>query len=255
MRTADGKAMKQRRATTLLPHSENSLAMSTALITGASRGIGREVARTLAAEGWRVLSGVRDPNSAPPDTQAEIIEMGDAESIAALANRLGARNQRLDALVNNAAIYDGPARQVWEVNVLGPLLLTRELEPLLVRNARVVMVTSGLGRLSAQPASLVKRLSGPNLSLDEFERLADEAPGGYGASKAALNAMARLFAKELKPRGILVNAISPGWVRTDMGGRNAPRTVQQGAASVLWGVRLPPDGPTGGVFEDGKAIE
>jgi NAD(P)-dependent dehydrogenase (short-subunit alcohol dehydrogenase family) len=255
MRTADGKAMNQRRATTLLPHSENSFAMSTALITGASRGIGREVARTLAAEGWRVLSGVRNPTSAPPGTQTEIIEMGDAESIAALARRFRAREERLDALVNNAAIYNGPARQVWEVNVLGPLLLTRALEPLLARNARVVMVTSGLGRLSAQPASLVKRLSDPNLSLDEFERLADEAPGGYGASKAALNAMARLFAKELKPRGILVNAISPGWVRTDMGGRNAPRTVKQGAASVLWGVRLPPGGPSGGVFEDGKAIE
>jgi NAD(P)-dependent dehydrogenase (short-subunit alcohol dehydrogenase family) len=85
--------------------------------------------------------------------------------------------------------------------------------------------------------------------------LAKEAPGGYGASKAALNAMARLFAKELSPRGILVNAVSPGWARTDMGGKSAPRSLEQGAASVLWGVRLPPDGPTGGVFEDGRAME
>jgi NAD(P)-dependent dehydrogenase (short-subunit alcohol dehydrogenase family) len=84
--------------------------------------------------------------------------------------------------------------------------------------------------------------------------MAEEAPGGYGASKATLNAMARLFAKELKPRDILVNAISPGWARTDMGGRNAPRSVEQGAASVLWGVHLSPGGPTGGIFEDGKAI-
>lgn len=66
--------------------------------------------------------------------------------------------------------------------------------------------------------------------------------------------MARLFAAELKPRGILVNAVSPGWVRTDMGGRGAPRSVQQGAASVLWAVRLPADGPTGGMFEDGRAM-
>jgi len=115
-------------------------------------------------------------------------------------------------------------------------------------------VTSGLGRLSAQAASLVKRLSVPQLSLADLESLAKEAPGGYGASKAALTVMARLFAIELKPQGILVNAISPGWVRTDMGGPGAPRSVEQGAASVLWGVRLPPDGPTGGVFEDGKAI-
>jgi NAD(P)-dependent dehydrogenase (short-subunit alcohol dehydrogenase family) len=227
----------------------------TSLITGASRGIGREVARTLASEGWHVLSGVRDPKSAPPGTQAEAVDMGDPESIEALAKRLRARNQRLDALVNNAGVYEGSARRIWDVNVLGPLLLTAALKPLLARNARVVMVTSGLGKLSAQPVRLVERLSSPDLSLAELERLAKEAPGGYGASKAALTAMARLFANELRPRGILVTAISPGWVRTDMGGRSAPRSVEQGAASLLWGVRLPADGPTGGVFEDGKAIE
>ncbi len=224
----------------------------TVLITGASRGIGREVAQTLMSEGWHVVSGVRDPKSAPPGTQAEVVDMGDSESINALAKRLRTRDQRLDAIINNAAVYRGTARQIWDVNVLGPLLLTRALEPLLARNARVVMVTSGLGQLSAQPASLVKRLSNPKLSLSELDRLVKEAPGGYGASKAALNAMARLFAKELKPLGVLVNAISPGWVRTDMGGPGAPRSVEQGAASILWGVRLPSDGPTGGVFEVGK---
>ena len=78
---------------------------SMALITGASRGIGREVARTLASEGWHVLSGVRDPKSAPPGTQAEVVDMGDSESVEALARRLRARNQRLDALVNNAGVY------------------------------------------------------------------------------------------------------------------------------------------------------
>jgi NAD(P)-dependent dehydrogenase (short-subunit alcohol dehydrogenase family) len=228
---------------------------STALITGASRGIGREVARTLASDGWRVLSGVRDPTSAPPGTQPEVVDVADPESIEALAVRLRARNRRLDALVNNAGVYRRPARRIWDVNVLGPLRLTRALEPLLARNARVVMVTSGLGQLSAQPASLVKRLSNPELSLAELERVAAEAPGGYGASKAALTAMARLFAEELRPRGILVNAIDPGWVLTDMGGPSAPRSVEQGAASVLWGVRLPPGGPTGGVFEDGRAID
>ena len=174
---------------------------STALITGASRGIGREVARTLVSESWHVVSGVRDPKSAPPGTQAEVVDMADSESVEALAKRLRARNKRLDALVNNAGVYQGPARYIWDVNVLGPLLLTRALEPLLARNARVVMVTSSLGQLSVQPASLVKRLSNPKLSLTELEGLAKEAPGGYGASKAALTAMARLFAKELRPRG------------------------------------------------------
>ena len=95
----------------------------------------------------------------------------------------------------------------------------------------------------------------PKLSFSDLERLAEEGPGGYGESKAALNALTRLFARELEPHGILVNAISPGWCRTDMGGSGAPRSVQQGAASVLWGVKLPPGGPTGGVFQDGKAVE
>jgi len=228
--------------------------MSTALITGASRGIGREVARVLASEGWHVLSGVRNPKAAPPQTHAEIVDMADPQSIEALSERLRARSERLDALVNNAAVYSGRAPQIWAVNLLGPLRLTRALLPLLARNARVVMVTSGLGRLSAQPAGLVRRLSDPKLSLGDLERLAEEAPGGYGESKAALNALARIFAHDLEPQGILVNAISPGWCRTDMGGRSAPRSIEQGAASVLWGVRLQPGGPTGGVFQDGKAM-
>ena len=229
--------------------------MGTALITGASRGIGREVALALAAEGWRVLSGVRNPKSAPPGTQAEIVDMADPQSIAALSERLRAKNKRLDALVNNAGVNSGSAQQIWAVNLLGPLRLTRALLPLLAPAARVVMVSSGLGQRSAQPASLVKRLSNPKLSFSDVEQLAEEAPGGYGQSKAALNALTRLFAKELEPQGILVNAISPGWCRTDMGGSGAPRSVRQGAASVLWGVRLPPDGPTGGVFQDGHATE
>ena len=119
-----------------------SASTGTALITGAGRGIGREVARTLASEGWRVLSGVRDPKSPPPATQAEVVDVADPESIEALAERLRARNQRLDALVNNAGVYRGPARRIWDVNVLGPLRLTRALKALLARNARVVMVTS-----------------------------------------------------------------------------------------------------------------
>jgi NAD(P)-dependent dehydrogenase (short-subunit alcohol dehydrogenase family) len=197
---------------------------------------------------------VRAAKTAPPGTRAEVVDMADAGSIDTLAARLRAGNDRLDALVNNAAVHDGPARRLWAINVLGPLRLTRALAPLLAPHARVVMVTSGLGQLSAQPRGLVARLCDPTLSLAGIEQLAEEAGGGYGETKAVLNAMTRLFARELEPRGILVNAVSPGWVRTDMGGRSAPRSVEQGAASILWGVRLAPDGPTGGTFQDGRAI-
>ncbi|HET8714033.1 MAG TPA: SDR family NAD(P)-dependent oxidoreductase [Gemmatimonadales bacterium] len=214
------------------------MAAKTALITGASRGIGREVARTLASEGWHVIAAVRDPSSAPPETEAEIVDMADPASIDALAQRLREKNRQIDALVNNAGIYKGPSPDIWAVNVLGPLRLTRALEPLLAPNGSVVMVTSGLGALSAQPRSLAERLSDPKLTLDDIERLATEAPNGYDGSKAALNAMARLFAARLEPRGITVSAIDPGWVRTEMGGRNAPLSVAQGAARVLRGVRL-----------------
>jgi NAD(P)-dependent dehydrogenase (short-subunit alcohol dehydrogenase family) len=144
---------------------------------------------------------------------------------------------------------------VWDVNVRGPLLLTRALLPLLQKGARVVMVTSGLGQLRSQDPRVVARLQDPALTLDDLAQMAKDAPDGYGASKAALNAMARLFARELSPRGIIVNAVSPGWAATEMGGPGAPRTVQQGAESVLWGTRLGAEGPTGGAFEDGEPLE
>lgn len=228
---------------------------STVLITGASRGIGREVARILAAEGWHVIAAVRDPERAPPGTQAEPLDVADPVSIAQLAERLHADRVRLDALINNAGLYRGHARLVWAVNLLGPLRLTRALESLLAPHARVVMVTSGLGMLAKQPSRLARRLTDPNLTLADLEQLALKAPNGYGGSKAALNALSRLYAAALRPRGILVNAVSPGWVRTDMGGAHAPRSLEQGAASVLWGVHLPPGGPSGGNYEDGLPLE
>jgi len=228
--------------------------MATALITGAGRGIGLEVARELAGEGYDVLLGVRDPRRAPalPRGTVEQLDVSSPEAIAALAKRLAGRGQRLDVLVNNAGVYRSPPRETWEVNVRGPLLLTRALAPLLAPGARVVMVSSGLGSLSGQPDAVARRLRDPALTMDDVLRLSEEAPDGYGASKAALNALARLFARDLPEAR--VNSVDPGWVRTEMGGQGAPRSVEQGAASVLWAARVPPDGPTGGWFRDGKPI-
>jgi len=227
--------------------------MTTALITGASRGIGHAVASALLGEGVRVIAAVRSPEKFDlPGAEAEALDVGSPASISALAGRLHARGEQLDVLVNNAGVYRAKDREIWDVNLRGPLLLTEALASLLQPAARVVMVSSGLGATSGQDPRLVQRLE--TATLESLRALAAEAPGGYGASKAALNALARVFAAQLGPRGVLVNSVDPGWVRTEMGGKGAPRSIDQGAASVLWACRLKPGGQTGGFFRDGRAL-
>ena len=225
--------------------------MPTAIVTGASRGIGLAVAQDLAKD-HDVIAAVRDPGKVEglPGSRVEKLDVADPQSIASFAARVGAP---IDVLVNNAGIYTGAARDIWAVNVRGPLLFTRALAHKLAKGARVVNVTSGLGELSGKPESLVRKLQSPELTFDDLLALCEHPPGGYGPSKAALNALTRLFARELPHTR--VNSVCPGWVRTDMGGPGAPRSVAQGAASVLWACRLPPDGPTGGGFRDGQQID
>lgn len=224
--------------------------MPTAVVTGAGRGIGLAVAEDLARD-HHVIMTVRTSagGSAIPGARVEKLDVSDPDSIAAFAARMAGP---LDVLVNNAGVYRGSARDIWAVNVRGPLLLTRALAGKLAKGARVVMVTSGLGELSSQTDALGRRLRDPSLSFEDILAMCRRPPGGYGPSKAALNALTRLFARELPDAR--VNSVCPGWVRTAMGGPGAPRSVEEGAASVLWACRLPANGPSGGVFRDGQPI-
>jgi NAD(P)-dependent dehydrogenase (short-subunit alcohol dehydrogenase family) len=224
-------------------------------VTGANRGIGLEVVRQLADSGFRAILGSRDPAKGEAaaaalrreglDVQARRLDVADPASVTALGWALADEYFSLDVLVNNAGIhYDtwqrgvdadlDVVREALETNLLGAWRTTQACLPLLrrSRHGRVANVSSGAGSLSGMGAG---------------------APA-YSVSKAALNALTRILAAELRSDGILVNAVCPGWVATDMGGPGG-RPVEEGAASVMWAVTLPDDGPTAGFFRDGRPVE
>ncbi len=227
---------------------------ATALVTGANRGIGTEVCRQLAARGYQVLLTARDGDKAaaaarsldPAGQQVtpHVLDVADQRSVDALASRVGSGPGRLDVLINNAAIsYDtwamaatadlAAVHEAFETNLFGAWRVSQAFIPLLRASPhpRIVNVSSEAGSIS-------------------------EMTGGtpaYSVSKAALNALTRLLAGELRPAGILVNAVCPGWVATDMGGPGG-EPVAEGAARVVWAATLPDSGPTGGFFRDGQPV-
>ena len=213
--------------------------VSLALVSGANRGIGLEVARSLARDGYRVLAGTRSLDAMGDMGGLDItpieLDVTDPESIARIPF------EPLEVLVNNAGIYP-PGRasaidfdvveETWQINALGAWRLAVAAIPHMGRGARIVNVSSGAGSLESMDATYP----------------------AYNVSKAAMNAITRVLAADLRSDGILVNSVCPGWVRTDMGGASASRSVEEGAASVLWAARLGPDGPTGGFFRDGNPV-
>jgi NAD(P)-dependent dehydrogenase (short-subunit alcohol dehydrogenase family) len=228
-----------------------------AVVTGANRGIGLEIARQLAKRsGMHVVLTARDEKKgraaaemlgeAGLDVESHKLDVTSEKDIKAFAGWLADTHKRCDILVNNAGILADPRgsrfldskvetyRETLETNVLGPLVLAQALAPLMKKNryGRIVNVSSGMGQLSGMGSG---------------------SPA-YRISKAALNALTLIVATDLGGSGILVNSMSPGWVRTAMGGSGAPRTVEQGADTAVWLATLPDDGPTGGFFQDRKAI-
>ena len=256
----------------------------TALVTGANRGLGLETCRQLGDRGYRVFLAARSS----PDGEAAAAELArsglrvefrpldvdDEASAVALADRLAAEGVMLDVLVNNAGIsLDGfderVARETMRTNFLGPMRVTDALIPRLRDGANIVMVSSGAGELTGFSAKLRNTLLDPELTRASLVSLADTFianvadgsyqragwPGSaYKVSKAALNALTRILARELKPRHIRVNAVCPGWVKTDMGGAYATRSLSEGARSIVWAAVLDADGPSGGFFRDGRPI-
>ena len=221
------------------------------VVTGANRGLGLEVVRQCAAHGDTVVLGSRDVDAGRraavglgDGVRPVALDVTDVDGLAAAADEVDSAFGRVDVLVNNAAIhYDtwqnavdvdlGVVREAWKTNVLGAWQTTLAFLPLLRRSAhpRVVMVSSESGSLAS--------MSG--------------GTPAYAVSKAALNALTRTLVGDLRRDGVLVNAVCPGWTATDMGGRGG-RPVGEGAASILWAVDLPDDGPTGTFTRDGRPV-
>lgn len=227
-----------------------------AIVTGGNRGIGLEICRQLAQrEGITVLLTAR--NAAAGQRAAaslqgsgryvtfHLLDVSEQLSVRRLVKFVADQFGRADILVNNAAVYPdrgltvqeidiGLVRQTMETNFYGPLRLAQHLAPLMRRHGygRIVNVSSSMGSLS--------NMRGHAL--------------GYRTSKVALNALTRVLAAELQGANVLVNSVDPGWVRSDMGGPRAERSLSQGAETAVWLATLPDDGPSGGFFRDRQPV-
>lgn len=230
-----------------------------ALVTGGNRGIGLEIVRQLSRTGIMAVLGSRDLDkgreaagklaSEGLEPPVVALDVRDAASIRSAVEEVLSLFGRIDVLVNNAGILkEGQtpeeskvlevspqlAIETYDTNTLGPLRMMQAVVPIMQKGGygRVVNISSGAGQLSDMQAGYP----------------------AYRMSKAALNALTRVTAAELGPAPVKVNAMCPGWVRTDMGGPNATRSVEQGAETAVWLATLADNGPTGGFFRDKAPI-
>jgi NAD(P)-dependent dehydrogenase (short-subunit alcohol dehydrogenase family) len=258
-----------------------------AVVSGGNRGIGLEICRALGTRGVRVVLGCREEDKGRAaqgalaaeglDVEARPLDVASEGSVRALAEALTAEHGGVDIVVNNAGVaMDGfnaeVARGTLEINLFGAVRLTDALLPLLRGDGRIVMMSSGMGDRGALSKELRARFSTGGLTREALFALArkfvDDVTAGrhtaegwpssaYRVSKIAMNAFTAIVGGELERdgRGILCNACDPGWVRTDMGGKNASRSVEEGARTAVWLAFLPPGGPQGGVFRDEAPLD
>ena len=235
--------------------TQKSAPRRVALVTGANRGLGLETCRQLLARGLAVVMTGRDAGAVERalgafDHEGHAIavrmDVADAASIVAASQDALTRLGPVDIVVNNAAVLlhedadvlatpgDG-FRQTFETNLFGAIEVCRVFVPPMIQRGwgRIVNVSSGVSHLA---------------------RMSSYAPA-YTMSKTALNAFTRILAETCRGQGLLVNAVDPGWVRTDMGGPSAPRSLQHGAETIVWCATLPDDAPTGGFFKDRRQVE
>jgi NAD(P)-dependent dehydrogenase (short-subunit alcohol dehydrogenase family) len=222
-----------------------------AVVTGANRGIGLEICRQLAKAGMHVILTARGEAKGKAaarklGVESHKLDVDNGASVKAFARWLADTHGRCDVLINNAGVMLDPRgsrvldskietyRDTLETNLLGPLRMIQAIVPLMKKQGygRIVNLSSGQGQLSEMGVGTP----------------------AYRVSKTALNALTRTTAADLQGSGILINAMCPGWVRTDMGGESAPRSVEQGADTAVWLATLPDNGPSGGYFRDRKPM-
>ena len=255
--------------------------MKVAVVTGANRGIGLEVCPQLSERGFHVILTARNTEAGQAvatklGLEFRPLDVADEASIATFVEKVKERHGQIDVLVNNAGVsLDGfgyrVVNETLAVNFYGPLRLTDAMLPILKDNARVVMVSSGMGELACLGVDLAERFSSDTLDRDQLlalmKKFVDDVAfevhvtqgwptSAYRVSKVGLNGLVRVLNRELEGRSIRVNAVDPGWVNSDMGGASAPKNLDEGADTITWlASKEDPEGPRGQFFRERSTVK